>query len=184
MRLPSWLGLSKRRNSSIAVLIKSGSAISRCALLGVLRERDQAVADQVGGRFVPGIEQENAIVDQLGRRSRAGPRIPRAAAGRSNPNAPPPSACAAVRSGRRDRRRIRAPPRCLVAPLRASIAAPAHPVWPTTSREAARVRGAAHRADYRSLQWESRRRNPRSGRPTSSAPWPSSNRSTQFSRSG
>ena len=65
MRLPSWFELSNRSISSTAVLIRSGCSISRCFSRGVVRQRHQAVADQIGGGLVAGVEQEDAIVQQF-----------------------------------------------------------------------------------------------------------------------
>ena len=66
MRLPSWLELSNRSISSTAVLISSG-LLDQPPLLarGWFEQRHQAVADQIGGGLVAGIEQEDAVVQQL-----------------------------------------------------------------------------------------------------------------------
>ena len=65
MRLPSWFELSNRRISSTAVLIRSGCSISRCFCGGMIRQRHQPVADQIGGGLVAGVEQEDAVVQQF-----------------------------------------------------------------------------------------------------------------------
>ena len=76
-RLPSWFDDSKRRNSS--------TAMSRCGLqrrgvvpvagqlrqqlvlgIGPFLQRDQRVADQVGRGLVAGVQDEDAVVQQLG----------------------------------------------------------------------------------------------------------------------
>ena len=71
MRLPSWFELSNRRISSTAVLISSGLFDQPPLLRGIVRQRHQPVADQVGGGLVAGIEQEDAVVQQFLSRSAA-----------------------------------------------------------------------------------------------------------------
>ncbi len=68
MRLPSWFELSKRRTSSIAVLIMSGFSISRFFSPAFSASATRPVADQIGRGLVPGVEQEDAVVQQLLRR--------------------------------------------------------------------------------------------------------------------
>ena len=83
IRLPSWFELSKRRNSSTALRTSSGSAMRRAFCVGPVEQAGQAVADQVGRRLVAGVEQEDAVVQQLGRAQRSRrPRLRSAGSGR------------------------------------------------------------------------------------------------------
>ena len=66
MRLPSWLELSNRRNSSTAVRMSDGSAIRRAFSVRPIEQCIERVADQVGRGLVAGVEQEDAVVQQLG----------------------------------------------------------------------------------------------------------------------
>ena len=65
-RLPSWFELSMRRNSSTAVSISSGCAAQIAQRVGMAEQEIDAVADQVGRGLVAGVEQEDAVVQQLG----------------------------------------------------------------------------------------------------------------------
>ena len=64
-RLPSWFELSIRRNSSTAVSIVSGCCGQLAHRVGMAEQQVDAVADQVGGGLVAGVEQEDAVVQQL-----------------------------------------------------------------------------------------------------------------------
>ena len=67
IRLFSCSGLSKRSSSSIAVPSSAGSATQPLPLVAVASSSAcSAVADQVGRRLVAGVEQEDAVVQQLG----------------------------------------------------------------------------------------------------------------------
>ena len=64
-RLPSWFELSIRRNSSTAVSIGSGCSARSRMRVRMAQQQIDAVADQVGGGLVAGVEQEDAIVQKL-----------------------------------------------------------------------------------------------------------------------
>ena len=65
MRLPSWFELSNRRISSTAVLIDLRLFDQALLLGGMIGQRHEAIADQIGRGLMPGVEQEDAIVQQL-----------------------------------------------------------------------------------------------------------------------
>ena len=66
-------------------LDQPGSAEQPLLLIRILRQRDQAVADQIGRRLVAGVEHEDAVVQQLGvnRSPASSPWISRVSTSRS-----------------------------------------------------------------------------------------------------
>ena len=97
-----WLiGVTQRRISSTASGIRSGVARQLLPLGPVLAEREQAPADRVAGRLVPGFDQELAVRDELlvGER-----RLRRSRPGSARSPGRPADRCGAGRSGAGSRR--------------------------------------------------------------------------------
>ena len=132
-----------------ACAISAGSASSRALCSGQSSRHASAVADQVGRRLVAGVEQEDAVVQQLGSRSARSPSPrPRSAASARRCSGSPGArgGASTSRRGRADISRTAALPRS-----RCSASAPARARRGSraTSRAAARARRAARRAGCR-----------------------------------
>ena len=186
--------LGRRRADAIAELVgaleaqeflhrrcgsDAGSRDQPRPLLRPLQQRDQAVADQVGGGLVAGVEDEDEVVQQLASRDSrspsASPWISRVSTSRSgSPGLRAPVGDEAPQVGQE----LRRPPARRARAAPASAPAPARPGWPATSRAAARAPRAARPAGCRSPRSARRRRSRRSGRPSPSSAMRSSRPST------
>ena len=146
------------------------------------QQRVQAVADEVGGGLVAGVEQEDAVVQQLGLAERSPSASPWISRVSTSASGSPGWRAALVHQTCAGSRGTRSPRRWRARASRARAPAPAPTGSPATSRAAARARRAARRAGCRSPRPGCARRSPRSGRARAAPAMRSSRPSTSVTR--